>query len=68
LAGLLLVFLDVMKELPITLMLRPFGFETLSVWIYQMISESMWSETALPALTLVTTGLLPVIILMRLNR
>jgi iron(III) transport system permease protein len=67
LAGFTLVFLDVMKELPITLLLRPFGFDTLSVWIYQMVSESLWAGTALPALTLVAVGLLPVAVLMRMT-
>ncbi len=67
LTGLLLVFVDVMKELPITLMLRPFGFDTLSVWIFQMVSESMWTGTALPSLLLVAVGLLPVMLLVRLG-
>jgi len=68
LAGLVLVFVDVMKELPITLLLRPFGFDTLSVWIFQMVSESMWAGTALPSLILVGVALMPVIVLMRFSR
>jgi iron(III) transport system permease protein len=67
LAGMILVFVDVMKELPITLLLRPFSYDTLAIWIWQMVSESMWAGTALPSLTLVTIGLLPVIVLMRLT-
>jgi len=67
LAGVVLVFVDVMKELPITLLLRPFGFDTLSVWIFQMASESMWAGTALPSLLLVAVGLLPVAVLLRLG-
>lgn len=61
----LMVFVDVMKEIPITLMLRPFGWETLSVRIFEMTSEGMWENAALPALALLVVGLLPVIILGR---
>jgi iron(III) transport system permease protein len=63
LAGATLVFVDVMKELPITLMLRPFGYDTLAVWVWQMASESLWAGAALPALTIVAVGILPVILL-----
>ncbi len=64
-AGAILVFVDVMKELPITLILRPFGYDTLSVWVWQMAAESMWGGAALPALTIVLVGMLPVTYLMR---
>lgn len=56
----LLVFVDVMKEMPITLMTRPFGWDTLSVRLFELTSEGEWRRAALPALTLVAAGLLPV--------
>lgn len=65
LAGFLLVLVDVMKEMPATLLLRPFGWDTLAVRIYEMTSEGEWERAALPALTLVLMGLLPVILLVR---
>jgi len=60
-----LVFVDVMKEMPITLMTRPFGWDTLAVKIYELTSEGEWERAALPALTLILAGLVPVILLMR---
>jgi iron(III) transport system permease protein len=66
LAGATLVFVDVMKELPITMMLRPFGYDTLAIWVYQMAAESLWAGAALPALIIVAVGILPVILLMRI--
>ncbi len=64
-AGSLLVFVDVMKEMPITLMTRPFGWDTLATQIFQFTSEGAWDQAALPALTLVLLGLIPVILLTR---
>lgn len=64
-AGSLLVFVDVMKEMPITLMTRPFGWDTLAVRIFQFTSEGEWNHAALPALTLVILGFIPVILLTR---
>lgn len=61
----MLVFVDVMKEMPITLMTRPFGWDTLSVRVFEMTSEGQWERAALPALALVLVGLLPVILLTR---
>jgi iron(III) transport system permease protein len=61
----LLVFVDVMKEMPATLMLRPFGWDTFAVRIFQLTVESEWERAALPALTLIAVGLLPVILLVR---
>lgn len=61
----LLVFVDVMKELPATLMLRPFGWDTLAVRIYAFTSEGQWAEAATPALLLVAAGLVPVYALFR---
>lgn len=62
---LLLVLIDVLKELPITLMMRPFGWETLSIRIFEMTSEGMWQRAALPALVMIAAGLLPVLVLIR---
>lgn len=59
----LFVFVDVMKELPATLLLRPFNFDTLAVATYQLAADERLSELALPALTIVLAGLIPVILL-----
>jgi iron(III) transport system permease protein len=64
-AALILVFVDVMKEMPATLLLRPFGYDTLAVRVWQFTSESLWESAALPALTIVVAGILPVLILVR---
>jgi iron(III) transport system permease protein len=61
----ILVFVDVMKEMPATLLLRPFGYETLAIRVWQLTSESLWELAALPALTIVAAGMLPVLILTR---
>lgn len=66
-AALLLVAIEVMKEMPATLMLRPFGWDTLAVRIYALTSEGLWREAALPALALVAVGLLPIWWLVRLQ-
>ena len=63
--GMLLVFVDVMKEMPITLMTRPFGWDTLAVRIFEMTSEGEWERAALPSLLLVLSGLIPVLLLAR---
>jgi iron(III) transport system permease protein len=60
-----LVFVDVMKEMPITLMTRPFGWDTLAVKIYELTSEGEWQRAALPALTLIIVGLIPIIFLVK---
>lgn len=59
------VFVDVMKEMPITLMTRPFGWDTLAVKVFELTSEGEWRRAALPSLTLVLTGLIPLILLTR---
>ena len=64
----LLVFVDVMKELPATLVLRPFNSDTLAVITYQLAKDERLGEAALPALALVAVGLLPVIVLSRALR
>ena len=62
-----LVLVDVMKEMPITLMTRPFGMDTLAVKIFELTSEGEWHRAALPAVTLILTGLIPVALLSRLS-
>lgn len=59
----LVVFVDSMKELPATLILRPFNFETLATHVYQFAADEMLGESALGALIIVLVGLLPVIVL-----
>ncbi|MEN0001309.1 MAG: iron ABC transporter permease [Pseudomonadota bacterium] len=65
LTGALIVFVDVMKELPATLMLRPFNFDTLAVHAYRLASDERLTQAAVPSLVIVAFGLLPVIILCR---
>lgn len=65
--AIVLVFVETMKEMPATLLLRPFGLNTLAVEIWERTSEAMWQEAAVPALTLVAVGLLPVVLLIRLT-
>ncbi len=62
-AAAILVFVDVVKELPATLMLRPFGLETLSVRVYQLASDERLGEAASGALAIIGVGLLPVLVL-----
>lgn len=64
----LLVFVDVMKELPATLVLRPFNSDTLAVVAYQLARDERLGEAALPSLALVLVGLLPVMLLSRTLR
>lgn len=61
----ILVLVDVMKEMPATLLLRPYGWDTLAVRIYEMTSEGEWQRAALPALTLIVIGLVPVVLAAR---
>jgi len=61
----LLVFVESMKELPAVLLLRPFNFETLSIQIYQLISDEILEQGALSAILIVLLGLLPIIWLNR---
>ncbi|HEX2546880.1 MAG TPA: iron ABC transporter permease [Ramlibacter sp.] len=67
-AAALLVFVDVMKELPATLVLRPFNSDTLAVVAYQLARDERLGEAALPSLALVLVGLVPVILLSRTLR
>ena len=66
--GMLIVLVDVMKEMPATLLLRPFGWDTLAVRIFEMTSEGEWERAALPALALVIAGLIPVFLLLKKSR
>ena len=59
LAALLLVSVEVIKELPATLLLRPFGWDTLALKVYQWTAEAMWIEAASPAILLISAGLIP---------
>jgi iron(III) transport system permease protein len=59
----ILVFVDVMKELPATVVIRPFNFDTLAVRAYQLASDERLAEAAAPALAIVVVGLLPVLLL-----
>lgn len=68
LAGAILVFVEVLKELPATILLRPFNFQTLATRTYEYASEERIAEAALPALTIVLAGIIPVIILSRAIR
>ena len=68
LAAALLVFVDVMKELPATLVLRPFNTDTLAVVAFQLARDERLGEAALPSLALVAVGLIPVLLLSRAMR
>ncbi|MEN9521311.1 MAG: hypothetical protein RLZZ381_3899 [Cyanobacteriota bacterium] len=59
----MLVFVDVMKELPATLVIRPFNFDTLGIRVYQYASDERLAEAAAPALAIVLVGIIPVIVL-----
>lgn len=67
-AAVLLVFVDVMKELPATLVLRPFGSDTLAVVAYNFARDERLGEAALPSLAIVLVGLIPVLLLSRAMR
>ena len=64
-ASALLVFVDTMKELPATLLLRPLNFDTLATWLYAEAARGTYEEGAVAALAIVVAGLLPVILLAR---
>jgi len=64
-AGALLVFVDAMKELPATLLLRPANFDTLATWLYAEAARGTYEEGAIAALAIVLAGLLPVVLLAR---
>ena len=64
-AAALLVFVDVMKELPATLLMRPFNFDTLATQAYQLARDERLAEAALPSLAIVVVGLAPILLLAR---
>ena len=68
LAAAILVFVDTMKELPMTIILRPFNFETLATQVHQLASDELLEESALGSLSIVAAGLLPVVYLSRTIR
>lgn len=59
----LVVFVDCMKELPATLILRPFNFETLATYVYQFASDERLYHSALPALIIVLAGIIPIVLM-----
>ncbi|MGQ0663761.1 MAG: ABC transporter permease [Pseudomonadota bacterium] len=63
LAAAIMVFVDVLKELPATLIIRPFNFDTLAVRVYQLASDERLAQASTGALAIVVVGLLPVVIL-----
>ena len=65
LTGLLLVFVDVMKELPATMILRPFNFDTLAVQAHRLASDERLDQAAVPSLVIAAIGLLPVVLICR---
>ncbi|WP_170468335.1 ABC transporter permease [Ruegeria arenilitoris] len=65
LTALLIVFVDVMKELPATLIMRPFNFDTLAVQAYRLASDERLEGAAVPSLVILAVGLLPVILICR---
>jgi len=68
LAGGLLVFVDVMKELPMTILLRPFNYETLATFVYQLAKDELLEEASLAAIIIIFVGLGPVILLNKYQR
>lgn len=66
--ALMLVAIDAVKELPIVLLLRPFGFTTASIWVYELARENFWEKASLPALVIVAAAVLPVVIIIRHSR
>ncbi len=68
LAAATIVFVDSMKELPATLILRPFNFDTLATHVFQFASDELLEQSALAALTIVAAGVIPVILLSRAIR
>jgi len=67
LTALVLVFVETVKEMPATLLLRPFGLDTLAVAVWERTAESQWLEASVPALAIVAAGLLPVFLAIRLS-
>ena len=68
LTALLIVFVDVMKELPATLIMRPFDFDTLAVQAHRLASDERLAQAAVPSLVIAGIGLVPVILVCRAHR
>jgi len=66
-AGAVLVFVEILKEMPITLMTRPLGWDTLSVKIFEFTQEGQWGLAAFPSLLLLVAGLVPILLLNKLS-
>lgn len=66
LSAAILVFVDVLKELPLTLILRPFNFHTLATKAYDLASDEMIAESANPALIIILVGIIPIIIMSKM--
>ena len=66
LTALMIVFVDAMKELPATLILRPFDFNTLAVRAFELASDERLADSSMAALTIVFVGLVPVIYLSKI--
>ena len=67
LAGGLLVAVDVMKELPATYLLRPFGWDTLAIRVFELSSEGLYDRAAIPALIMVFLGAIIMLLFIRLD-
>jgi iron(III) transport system permease protein len=67
-SGGILVFVDILKELPLTLILRPFNFHTLATKAYELASDELIAESATPSLIIIVIGTIPIIILNRLMK
>ncbi|MEM7382186.1 MAG: iron ABC transporter permease, partial [Bacteroidota bacterium] len=65
-SAILLVFVDIMKELPLTLILKPYDVNTLAVKAYEFASDELVMESALPSLSIIAAGLVPIIFLNKL--
>jgi len=65
-SGVLLVFVDVLKELPLTLILRPFNYQTLATKTFDMATNEMIAESSNAALIIILTGIIPIILLNRM--
>jgi iron(III) transport system permease protein len=68
LSGILLVFVDVLKELPLTLILRPFNYQTLATKAFDMATNEMIAESANGSLIIILTGIIPIVFLNRMIR
>ena len=67
-AAWLLVFVDTMKELSATILLRPFDFETLATFVYSQASRGVFEDAAAPALVIVLIGIIPLLLLLNAGR